>query len=336
MAVVIYPQTLDWDYMKQRPQHLMTQLGRLGHTVFFINQKSSRNQYEEVSENVFVVTDTKDLIARKLQQLRKIHKVVIWTTWPKLWKKIEDFQPDRIIYDCCDEFPQWARYERRMIQNADVIVCSAKTIFTRLNMRYPEKPIHLIRNGVDVSFFRNTPDERPSDLPTGKPIVGYVGAWAYWVDHDLMDKICNTFTDVNFVIIGVPYGEVPAYGHENVFFLGAKPHEDLPKYLRHFDIGIVPFQYHPITLATNPIKVYEYLSVGLTTLSTALPECIAMEPHITTATSHDDFIKKLEFLLKRIPSTKEIESRIQFARQNTWNKIGYLVHNIIQQTLRKK
>lgn len=333
MAIVIYPQTLDWNFMKQRPQQMMAQLGKLGHTVFFLNQTQTADVPMEVEENVYVVSNRGDFLNEILPSARKRNKVIVWTTWPKLWKRIERFQPDKIIYDSCDEFPQWARYERRMIESADAVVCSAKTIFTRLQTRFPEKRIQLIRNAADSSFINTDKLEKPQDMPFGNPIVGYVGAWAYWVDHDLMEKLLKVFPHVNFVVLGVPYGHVPSYNQSNLYFLGPKPHEVLPNYIRNFDVGIIPFQYNPITLATNPIKAYEYLSLGIDVLSTAIPECIEMEPFLTTATSHDDFIQKLGNLLSKKRLKVEIEQRVRFASQNTWSERGIKADRLIQEIL---
>ena len=102
----------------------------------------------------------------------------------------------------------------------------------------------------------------------------------------------------------------------NVHILGEKPHQELKRYLTHIDVALIPFQYHPITLATNPVKAYEYLASGVRVLSTALPECIAMEPHVTTATTHDDFLGKLSSMLHQ-PNTEEHKlARIAYARES--------------------
>ena len=333
MAIIIYPKTLDWTYMKQRPQQLMIELGKLGHTVFFENLNPLDHEYIEVAKNVFLFSDCQRFINTKLKELRRTQKVVVWTTWSKLRTRIQIFQPDKVVYDCCDEFPQWAQYEHSMIQVADHVVCTARTIMERISLAYPEKSVSLIPNGADEAFF--TPDkfEKPLDLPSG-PIVGYIGAWAYWVDHELITKLSLRFPNVNFVSIGVPYGDVPNYDdRNNVHILGQRSHDELIKYLQHFDVAIIPFKYHPITLATNPVKAYEYLATGVRVLSTAIPECIHMEPYVTTATTHADFGNKLAYLLSFNTPDSFKESRIKFARQNTWKIRGMQAHNIIENLL---
>ncbi|WP_426453028.1 glycosyl transferase family 1 [Paenibacillus sp. S-38] len=320
MAVIIYPKTLSWNYMKQRPQQLMTHLGRRGHRVFFENLTPLKVQFEEVEPNVFLFSDTHRLIGQVLPELRRSEQVIVWTTWAKQRTRIPLFRPNRVVYDCCDEFPQWARYEAPMVASADHVVCSAEVIRQRLELAYPDKGITLIRNAADERFLARDRYPRPADLPEG-PLVGYIGAWAYWVDHPLVMTMARWFPHVQFVSIGAAYGDVPSYGEfPNVHVLGEKPHEALPAYLQHFDVAMIPFRYHPITLATNPVKAYEYLAGGARVLSTALPECIAMHPHVVTATSHDDFGWKLHKLLSESDSPGAKEQRRAYAFRNRWEE----------------
>ncbi|PAD75724.1 glycosyl transferase family 1 [Paenibacillus campinasensis] len=334
MAVIIYPKTMNWSYMKQRPQQLMTQLGSLGHQVYFENLAPMDREFQEVEPNVYLFTDTKAFLHRKLPELRKQHPVVVWTTWSKLRTRIATvFNPDVTIYDCCDEFPQWAKYEHKMVQAADHVVCTAETIHARLSLAYPEKPITLIPNGADDAFFRIPDGERPGDLPPG-PVVAYIGAWAYWVDHALFAKLAARFPGVQFISIGAPYGTSADYSQlPNVFILGEKPHHELKRYLPHIDVALIPFQYHPITLATNPVKAYEYLAAGVRVLSTALPECILMEPHVTTATTHEDYIAKLAAMLSEQDSAERRQARIAYARQHRWVERGIAADQVIRQAL---
>lgn len=336
MTIVIYPQTMNWKYMKQRPQQLMTQLGAKGYLVFFENLAPLDHEFLEVEPNVFLFTNHQAFM-KKLQRLRRDHPVVGWTTWSKQRTRLTSlYRPDALIYDCCDEFPQWAKYEVKMVEASDHLVSTAESIRTRLQLAYPDKPVTLIPNGADSSFFDIPASERPFDLPKGK-VAAYIGAWAYWLDHDLFAKLALRYPNVQFVSIGAAYGDIPNYAQlPNVHILGEKPHAELQKYLQHIDVAMIPFQYHPITLATNPVKAYEYMAAGVPVLSTALPECIRMEPHVTTATTHDDFIEKLGRMLEEPESMDKHLQRIQYARVNRWQERGKAAHQVITEALRKK
>lgn len=337
MAVIIYPKTMNWKFMRQRPQQLMTELGARGHHVFFENLAPMNSQLEEVEPGVHLFTDHHSFVKRHLDKLRKEHPVVVWTTWAKQRTRLSAiYQPDAVIYDCCDEFPHWAKYEHRMVESADHLVATAETIRKRLSLAYPDKPLTLIPNAADVSMFDAPVVPRPHDLPAG-PTVAYIGAWAYWVDHALFAKTAEQYPNVQFVSIGAPYGDIPGYGTlPNVHILGEKPHSELKKYLQHIDVAVIPFLYHPITLATNPVKAYEYMATGVKVLSTALPECIRMEPYITTATTHEDFIGKLGQMLNEQEDPAARLARIAYARLNTWVQRGEAADEVIRKTLQLK
>lgn len=337
MAIIIYPKTMNWTYMKQRPQQLLTQLGSLGHRVFFENLAPLGRELTEAAPNVFLFTDTHRFVRQELRHLRKSQPVIGWTTWARQRTRLASlYRPDAMIYDCCDEFPQWAKYEPRMVEAADHLVCTAENIRSRLSLAYPDKPLTLIPNGADEGFFNIAATKRPQDLPAGK-IVAYIGAWAYWLDHELMVKAAEAHPDIHFVSIGAPYGDIPDYTRlPNVHVLGEKPHQELKSYLPYIDVALIPFQYHPITLATNPVKAYEYLAAGVPVLSTALPECIRMEPYVTTATTHADFIEKLGLMLDRPDDAALREQRVAFARANRWVERGEAAHNVIIHVLKRK
>ncbi|GAB6988878.1 glycosyltransferase [Paenibacillus pini] len=337
MAIIIYPKTMNWKYMKQRPQQLMTQLGAKGHQVFFENLAPLDRDFLEVEKNVFLFTDHHAFVKHKLPALRKSQPVVGWTTWSRQRTRLTSFyRPDAIIYDCCDEFPQWAKYEVKMVDTADHLVCTADSIRSRLELAYPDKPVTLIPNGADNGFFDIPVAPRPADLPPG-PIVAYIGAWAYWLDHELFAKLAVRFPHVQFISIGASYGDIPDYTRlSNVHVLGEKPHHELKQYLQYIDVAMIPFQYHPITLATNPVKAYEYMAAGVPVLSTALPECIRMEPHVTTATTHEDFISKLNRMLTEPKNDSAREARIAYARQNRWQERGDAADQVIRDMLLAK
>lgn len=337
MAIIIYPKTMNWTFMKQRPQQLMTELGARGHHVFFENLAPMTSRLAEIEPGVHLFTDHHAFVKRHLAKLRKDHPVVVWTTWAKQRTRLLAlYDPDAVIYDCCDEFPHWARYEHRMVESSDHLVATAETIRTRLSLAYPEKPITLIPNGADSSMFDADSVPRPHDLPSG-PVVAYIGAWAYWVDHELFAKSAERYPSVQFVSIGAPYGDIPGYKSlPNVHILGEKPHHELKWYLQHIDIAVIPFLYHPITLATNPVKAYEYMATGVKVLSTALPECIHMEPHVKAATTHEDFITKLGIMLNEPEDPSARLARIAYARENRWTQRGEAADFVIRQTLAAK
>jgi glycosyltransferase involved in cell wall biosynthesis len=125
----------------------------------------------------------------------------------------------------------------------------------------------------------------PEDLAKlPRPIMGFVGMIGEWVDLDLVAALARTRPDASIVMIGPELtGRGPCAGLPNVHFLGSRDHKLLPAYLRHFDVGLIPFRHVPLTHNANPIKLYEYVAAGLPVVSTPLPAVEAVEDAVWLA-----------------------------------------------------
>jgi glycosyltransferase involved in cell wall biosynthesis len=109
------------------------------------------------------------------------------------------------------------------------------------------------------------------DLP--RPVIGFFGLLADWVDLDLVRAMAMARPHWSFVLVGKQATGIGAVrGLPNVHLLGQKPYALLPAYCRGFDVGIIPFRTNDLTLRANPLKLREYLAAGLPVVSTPLPE----------------------------------------------------------------
>src|SRR4029079_4607165 len=103
----------------------------------------------------------------------------------------------------------------------------------------------------------------------------------------------------------------------NVRVLGQQPYESMPQYLYHFDVCIIPFKINAITEATDPVKVYEYLSAGKPVVTVALPELEMLREYLYIATDKDDFILQLDHAIAEDDS-EMVARRRRVVRQHTW------------------
>src|SRR5262249_14601622 len=126
---------------------------------------------------------------------------------------------------------------------------------------------HLVRNAVDVSHFQQIPGGR-------KKVVGYAGSLDEWFDAEAVRKAAEQHPDCQFVLLGRIEDKriLELESLPNVKFFGEIPYSRLPVYMAEFDVGLIPFLVTPLTLATNPIKLYEYFSCGIPVVSSRLPE----------------------------------------------------------------
>src|SRR5262249_12126399 len=159
-------------------------------------------------------------------------------------------------------------------------------------------------NGVDYEHFSAEVPAPAGDsevaglLASRKRAAGYYGALAEWFDYEMLDAVAARREDWNFLIIGPSLDSSAKQRgrslrrHKNVYWIGPRPYQELPAYLRLFDIALIPFQVNDITQATSPLKLYEYLAAGKPVLSTPMPECERI-PVVKVVRDADELIANL-------------------------------------------
>ncbi|WP_339149677.1 MULTISPECIES: glycosyltransferase [unclassified Sutcliffiella] len=314
MNIIIYPPTIDWTFMKQRPQQLMKQFADLGYIVYYCNLTQHNKPIEPLAANLFLVHDFKRFTQDTLPLISKtVSSIGIWCSWAKLASKLPALNPDWVIYDCVDEFSSLLPYEEEMVRISSAIVCTAHRIYDRLRRTYPEKELVLIPNAYDVTLGVHTSHYPPNN---GRQKIGYIGAWAPWVNVRLVSQLARAFPTCEVIIIGVEFDKkFSLYHMENIRYLGHLPHEQLKMHLTSLDVCIIPFKLTPVTLATNPVKMYEYLAAGKPVVSTGLPECMLHQGLIDIAHSGNDFVRKVK---ERLENPGNPQARVDFALANTW------------------
>jgi hypothetical protein len=176
----------------------------------------------------------------------------------------------------------------------------------------------IIRNGADVQHFSRVPASL--SLEKTRPIVGYFGAISEWFDFKLLLAVAKMRPQWDFILIGSTFGceHIPAVLPANVQLLGEKPYTELPGYLHAFDVCLVPFKVVELTRCTNPVKVYEYLSAGKPVVATALPEVLAMDGMVRTASSPDEFVAALDQAMLEREDAGLAERRQGWAVEHSW------------------
>jgi glycosyltransferase involved in cell wall biosynthesis len=189
-----------------------------------------------------------------------------------------------LIYYCVDEYTAFsgvssqslAELEEQLLNRADLVIVSADLLYKSKARRGGARTV-LVRHGVDFKHFRRALDaetivpEELAQLP--RPIIGFFGLIADWVDLDLMAEVAKRFPDASLVLIGKATTDTSALERlPNVHLLGRKPYAELPAYCKGFDVALMPFRINELTLNANPLKVREYLAAGLQVVSTPIPE----------------------------------------------------------------
>jgi len=234
-----------------------------------------------------------------------------------------------LIYYCVDEYTAFTgasnglrAIEDDLFRRADLVVVSAERLFELKKHLNPNT--HIIRHGTDWRHFRTALDDAtvvPSeiaDLP--RPIIGFHGLLADWVDYDLIKKLAEHFSHGSIVLIGKIAVDAEQKvkildGVPNIHFLGRKPYAELPAYCKGFDVAINPFQINELTLAANPLKVREYLAAGLPVVSTDIPEVRVLND-VRIGVDSDDFIKQIEASFADTKRRKDVSGAV---RHESWD-----------------
>lgn len=296
---------VNW-HASRRPQARMTDLRTIASKLSQIRQGP-----RQVSDSITVLTPCQlplpgSAVARRLNAMmvrRAIQRVLdrlpprpvqIWSFAPDIAEMVGAFNEELVLYYCVDAFGEFPGYDRELIERcerqlmagSDVVIATSQPLYESKRRLHPE--VHFVKHGVNhehLSQGVREPLECPADLAyLPRPILGFVGIIGGWVDLDLVAGLARACPEASVVMIGpvqIPRGacaELP-----NVYFLGERDHRMLPVYLRHFDVGLIPFQQTALTRNANPIKLHEYLAAGLPVVSTPMPAVDPVEDAVWIA-----------------------------------------------------
>jgi glycosyltransferase involved in cell wall biosynthesis len=225
-------------------------------------------------------------VKRAMRRLR-FKQVINWVFNPAASVIAGELGEETVIYYCVDEYTAFtgvdsnalAELERRLMRRSDLVIVSSDRLY---QSKAPFNPrTALVRHGVDYAHFRRALDaETVAPKEVGRlprPVIGFFGLIADWVDVELMASVAERFSTGSLVALGKTTTDVSALERlPNVHLLGRKPYSELPAYCKSFDVALMPFRVNELTLNANPLKAREYLAAGLQVVSTAIPEVEAI------------------------------------------------------------
>ena len=242
--------------------------------------------------------------------------IVQWPAWHPVAGPLRDRFGARILYDRVEAGQPNRQEERRLIESSDVVTVTAPALQARFASL--GKPSSVVRNAADFDFFQQGAQ---TDVLSGvpRPVVGYFGLIAGWTDLDLVWEAAQHRPQYTFVLLGQNLDQDLARlaSLENVRILGPRPYQEMPAYLREFDVCLIPFRPGGAADAADPVKLYEYFSLGKPVVATAVRELASFGDLLYLAGGAEDFIQRIdEAVAERDPQIRQ--RRIDFARANTW------------------
>jgi glycosyltransferase involved in cell wall biosynthesis len=215
--------------------------------------------------------------------------------------------------------PAMLRMEREIASSVDLVTYPAAVLAEHVQRLGARRTLHL-PNGVDYARFAVGDQPVPTDLAQiRRPIAIYAGAIDRWFDFDLVGTLADRAPDVSFVLIG-PAGMAHARmrPRPNLHLLGTRSHDDLPAYLHHADVGLIPFdasRYPDLVNAIHPLKLYEYLASGLPVVAARWDEIEAIGSPAVLCRTPDEFLAALRATLA---GPRDREAGRRFAMASDW------------------
>ena len=355
---------LRWEFVFQRPQHLLARAAGQYQVVFFEEPLPSpepggapRLDVRRSPEDVLVVTpvlpDGLDAVATDAAQRELLDGLlaslaapvtVTWFYTPMALVFAGHLRPAVTIYDCMDELsafdgasPRLALLERRLLRQADLVFTGGRSLHEAKRHLHPR--VHLFPSSVDAAHFRTArsgpdPAGEPADqagLP--RPRIGYFGVIDERIDRELLDALAAARPDWQLVMVG-PTAKIKPTSlprRRNLHWLGMKRYAELPAYLAGWDAGLMPFALNEATRFISPTKTPEFLAAGVPLVSTPVADVVAdwgRDGLVEIASGPDAVVAAVEAALARPPQPwlSRVDQRLAGQSWDaTWARMQHLI-----------
>jgi len=273
------------------------------------------------------------LTAKKL----RIRNPIIITSSPLIGNIIGDLGETSSHYFCLDDFTLFdgafsslGKLEQALLSKVDS--CFAVSELLLKTRRVNSSHNYLLSQGVDTNHFSPSVEIHPKMMrfkSFQKPLIGFFGLLTTWVDIDLIIEASQIYRDYNFVIIGKSNIDLSKLSNvSNIFYLGEIAYDELPKFANAFDVGIIPFIINDLTKACNPLKLLEYLALGIPVISSDIPAARKFEDVIFIAEDRQQFIKLIPLALQDATVERNTLRR-KIAEKYSWELIVEDISNKI-------
>lgn len=337
-----------FEKMVQRPTQLASALASLGMPYFYRENSFSAEAvdhgcpisgYREITPDLYLTDDINFIFNNKEEMILHLYSTALDISHQNIYREHVE-NGGIILYEYIDALhddlhlsgisTEYMKLHQYLIKNKSVIVvATADNLYSEVvNVRSSSKNVYLVTNGVVMEDFAPK-DRSQSEIPAklkeiislGKPIIGYYGAFASWVDFELIKEAAQKAPEFSFLYIAKDCdGTVQSQNlgiYDNIFLLENVPYQELIELSAYFDVATIPFKVNQVTESTSPVKLFEYMAAQHPIVTTNLPECRKYKSCLI-AKNVDEYVAQLRkaIELKNNSDYKAILKKE--AQENTW------------------
>lgn len=338
---------LRWDFVYQRPQHLITRLSSQYKILVVeepIGKSDIKSEIIEISPSLHVLKPHiyhLDELGSYLKSILKDSKCLVgWFYSAAFVSVLNTFDFETVVYDCMDELtlfkgasPELLVQENSLLSAADIVFTGGKSLYESKKEKHHN--VFCFPSSVDVSHFSNEEIEhieKPGDLRNiNSPIIGYYGVIDERIDLELLQQTALQNPNASLVMIGpickIEESDLPRT--ENIHYLGMKSYEELPQYLHFFDVAMMPFALNDSTKFISPTKTLEYMAAMKPIISTKIKDVVTeYSDCVSLIDNADDFSISIEQ-----PMTDFHAKYEQILENTSWDRTAEKMCTIINKVL---
>lgn len=342
---------LRWDFVYQRPQHLISRMSQ-NFKVLLIEEPIGYDAQQENTANLIVVNEKLHVLQPKVKDIESIAMIISqyiknndpavgWFYSASFTPLLDLFKFETIVYDCMDELTLFKGAPEHLIAQEKYLMANADIVFTGGKSLYESKKQHhgnvyCFPSSVDQNHFAQALNgiAVPEDVANLQaPVVGYFGVIDERIDLNLLHETAKKLPNVSFVMIGplakIEPSDLPR--EDNIYYLGMRSYNELPNYLKGFDIAMMPFAINDATKYISPTKTLEYMAAGKPIISTKITDVVRdYSICVNLIETPDEFCEAITYLFdKRDQLSLEMEY-YDILQNTSWDVTAEKMKSIIK------
>jgi UDP-galactopyranose mutase len=358
---------LRWDFVFQRPQHLMTRQART-RRVFFVEEPrrepgaaprlDRRRDRGGVTVAVPVLPGglsagdearLQRALLDAMMREERVHDFLLWYYTPMARAFTDHLEPRLVVYDCMDELslfkgapPELLERERELLERADVVFTGGWSLYEAKRRRHPN--VHGVPSSVDVGHFaaaRHGLAEPADQASLPRPRLGFFGVIDERLDIALLAGAARARPEWQFVMLGpvakVDPAELPRAA--NIHYLGGKSYAELPAYVGGWDVALLPFARNDSTRFISPTKTPEYLAAGRPVVSTSIRDVVrpyGEEGLVRIADDVDTFVAAADAAMREARDPRRLARVDEMLATMSWDRTWAAMEAVMREALARR